>query len=462
MPMTILLAEDEASQRVTLAAMLAQQLGCEVVEAEDGHTAMRTLLRDEQPIDLAILDISMPGMSGLEVLEMVQQRFPHLPVIMHSAHTETGMAVQAMKAGAVDFIMKPADPTHVGVTVKNALKMSALNREVTRLTRREEGQLRFEDLIGHDRGLVEATIVGRKAAASDIPVLIIGETGVGKELFARAIHGESPRAGQPFIAVNCGAIPEKLVESTLFGHEKGAFTGATAKTLGKFREADGGTIFLDEVGELPMDVQVKLLRVLQQKEVEPVGAGKPQPIDVRILSATHRQLAQEVQQGHFREDLYFRLHVLSLYVPPLRERPEDIVPLATHFIQRFSSTERRPVIGLSDEAEAQLTHYDWPGNVRELENTVQRAVVMSDAPMLEAQDFAFVRMSSFEETDKGGHAAMGAHIRLQDEDGQWKTMDTIEQEAMEQTLKRHRGNVTQAAKSLGMAKSTFYRKLNQR
>jgi DNA-binding NtrC family response regulator len=377
---------------------------------------------------------------------------------MLTGSTDIDDAVACMKLGAIDFLSKPYEGARLMVTVKNAIRLNALTKEVSRLKSQQEGRFSFDNLIGHDGGLRGVVHTGRKAAASDIPVLIKGETGTGKEVFARAVHGESLRAGNPFIAVNCGAIPSQLVESTLFGHEKGSFTGATDKAIGKFREAEGGTIFLDEVGELPLDTQVKLLRVLQQKEVEPVGAGKPLPINVRIISATNRDLLEEIKKGAFREDLYFRLNVLEIELCALRNRKEDIPLLAPHFIERFVTGEGLPYKDISPEAHQFLMDYDWPGNVRQLENTIHRAMVISEGAVIAPNDF---EIASSPDTTLTKFAAQPSNVSssFYDHNGAIKTMAQIEEELIQLALRHFDHNITKASQALGIAKSTFYKKI---
>jgi DNA-binding NtrC family response regulator len=292
-----------------------------------------------------------------------------------------------MQAGATDFFIKPASPERITVSIRNALSMGDLKGEVERLTKRAGNRTTFADLIGTSPAMTLVKRMGERAAKSSIPILITGESGVGKELIARAVHGGSDRAGKPFVAVNCGAIPENLVESILFGHEKGSFTGATDKHLGKFKEADGGTLFLDEVGELPLDMQVKLLRALQEGEIDPIGSKRSQKVDVRIVSATNRDVAHAVEQGRFREDLYYRLNVFPIEAPSLRERREDIPALVEAFIRRFNVEEGKRVVGAAPETLQCLTAFDWPGNVRQLENAVYRAIILADAPYLQPYDF---------------------------------------------------------------------------
>lgn len=457
----VLIVEDDEMQQHMLSTLLQRKLELSSICVGDGHVALQTI-EDHPNIFLVILDLNLPTLSGMEILDILKKRFPDMPVIMLTGSTELQDAVLAMKSGATDFITKPYDTDRLIITVRNALKISLLSREVKRLTHKEKGEFGFSDLIGHDSGLSAHVKTGRKAAQADIPVLITGETGVGKEVFARAIHGQSDRSNKPFIAVNCGAMPGQLVESILFGHEKGAFTGATDKTIGKFREADGGTIFLDEVGELPLDAQVKLLRVLQQKEVEPVGASKTVPVNVRIISATNRNLEDEIAQHHFRQDLYFRLNVLEISLPPLRNRKQDISMLARHFMGRFSAQENRPLAILSEQAEQYLQCHEWPGNVRELENTLNRSMVMDEDGVLDINDFKKIikiKQDIFPASGSDDLMLQG-HPFLND-DGSFKTIDIIEQNAMRMALNHYNGNITKASAAIGMAKSTFYRKLNQ-
>ena len=458
----ILLAEDDAMQRQMIARLLDKQLEFECVQAADGRVAL-SILAESAPDDirLVIMDINMPVMGGLEALESIRRKYPRLPVIMLTASHETDLVVQAMRGGAQDFLSKPPELERLRVSIENALRYSALEKEVTRLKRRDADAYSFENLVGAHSGLSEVVKVARKAAQSDIPVLLTGETGVGKEVLARAIHGESPRTGKPFVAVNCGAIPENLVESTLFGHEKGAFTGAIARAMGRFREAEGGTIFLDEIGELPLDAQVKLLRALQQKEVMPVGGAKPVNIDVRIISATNRNLETEVASGRFRGDLFFRLNVLQIRMPSLRDRRRDIPALATHFMERCAVAESLPLKNISQEALEMLSSMDWPGNIRELENIIHRAMILSEGKTLEPADFQLQSFAQRESSGPGGMAAGSDIIRLTDGAGNLKPLADIEQEAIAFSLTHSSNNITRAASALGMSKSTFYRKLQE-
>ena len=456
----ILIADDDEVQLEMLGAILRRKMDFACRKATNGREVLKILETDqERSIRLVILDLNMPVMGGMETLEILSQKHPGLPVVMLTGSKDVEDAIQAMKLGAVDFLNKPYSAERLIVTVKNALKIGTLTSEISRLKSERERTYGFANLIGHDGGLTQAVNMGRKAALSDIPILITGETGTGKDIFAQALHGESVRAGRPFIAVNCGAIPAQLAESTLFGHEKGSFTGATEKTPGKFREAEGGTIFLDEVGELPLDLQVKLLRTLQQKEVEPIGSPKPVPVNVRVISATNRNLEADVKAGRFREDLFFRLNVLHIELPALRERRQDIAALTRHFIDRFCASDGKALRDISEPAIKKLCAYDWPGNIRQLENTLNRSMVMGDGD-IEEEDLMFA--SSFSAPDKPiTYASAQGSFQLYNSAGHLKTMQEIESDAMAYALEKFGGNITQAAKALGVAKSTFYRKMKE-
>lgn len=460
----ILIVEDEPVQQQILAALVGKKLGYEVAVAGQGKAALAMLAQAvEDEFSLVLLDVMMPEMDGFAVLRVIREKYPALPVLMLTAKSEAALAVKAIKEGAVDYIVKPPDANHLAVAIQNALRLQAMAAEIAKLRRDKEGTLQFSDLVGYQAGLAKAVAQGRRAAITEAPVLLMGETGVGKELFARAIHGEGTRAGGPFIAVNCGAIPENLVESTLFGHEKGAFTGAISKSLGKFREAEGGTLFLDEVSELPVAAQVKLLRVLQQKEVEPVGAGRALRVDVRIISATNRDLRAEVKAGRFREDLYFRLHVLPLAVPPLRERGEDIVTLAGHFLEHAAAVEMLPPKQLAADALDYLRHASWPGNVRELENLMRRVLVLCEESVIHRRYLQAVHEGAGEVilTVPAAVPAPGNPVIELWENNRFKSMARIEAEAMQRALAQYDGNITHAAAALGIAKSTFYRKVKE-
>src|SRR6202047_4624995 len=343
MAASILIVDDDPVAR-RLVENMVQKCGYETMVVDSGDAAIALLTAPDAPaIDAMILDLVMPGLDGMGVLAGLREAGLNLPVIVQTAHGGIDNVVSAMRAGAQDFVVKPVGIERLQVSLRNALNTSALKGELQRIKHSREGRLTFADIITRSEAMAGVLRIAQKAAASTIPVLIEGESGVGKELFARAIHGSGERKSKPFVAVNCGAIPDNLVESILFGHEKGSFTGATERHTGKFIEASGGTLFLDEVGELPLAAQGKLLRAIQEGEVEPVGGRKPIKVDVRIVSATNRDLIADVKQGRFREDLFYRLHVFPITVPPLRERPADIPALTRHFLARFAAEEGKSI-----------------------------------------------------------------------------------------------------------------------
>src|SRR5271154_2375395 len=393
MAASILIADDDAVQR-RLVENMVQKCGYETLAVDSGDAAIAMLSAPDAQIDAVVLDLVMPGLDGMGVLAKLRNAGLNIPVIVQTAHGGIDNVVSAMRAGAQDFVVKPVGLERLQVSLRNALNTSALKGELQRIRHSREGRLTFSDIITRSEAMAGVLRTAQKAASSTIPVLIEGESGVGKELFARAVHGSGERKSKPFVAVNCGAIPDNLVESILFGHEKGAFTGATERHTGKFVEASGGTLFLDEVSELPLAAQVKLLRALQEGTVEAVGGRKPAKVDVRIISATNRKLLDRVKSGHFREDLFYRLHVLPLTVPPLRTRREDIPHLVRHFLARFCAEENRSITGISGEAMAHLAQLEWPGNIRQLENAVYRAVVMSDSDQLGLADFPIAAAQS--------------------------------------------------------------------
>ena len=416
-----------------------------------------------------------------------------MPVIVQTAHGGIDTVVSAMRAGAVDFVVKPVGAERLQVSLRNALSASALETEFQRLKRSRAGTLTFKDIVTRNARMQQVLRTAEKATASLIPVLIEGESGVGKELIARAIHGSGERRAKPFVAVNCGAIPENLVESTLFGHEKGAFTGATEKHTGKFVEASGGTLFLDEVGELPPAAQVKLLRAIQEGQVDPVGARKPVKVDVRIISATNRNLIADVKNGRFREDLFYRLHVFPITVPPLRERPEDIPDLVRHFLVRFAAEEGKRIRAVSADALAVLNAHPWPGNVRQLENAVFRAVVLADGdeigtgefPQLAARDAwprppsrprlmtcrsrprriprprcSSTRARHQSARPRAGRATSPTPCALLDAAGNVRPLEELEADVIRFAIAHYRGQMSEVARRLRIGRSTLYRKLD--
>lgn len=456
MSANILIVEDDFSQSDLIRRLLKRKLGYTSISAANGQEALNIIGSDDiGDIKLVIMDLKMPVMDGMEALEIMRVKYPNLPVIMLSGSRDLEDAKRAVELGAIDFLNKPFDGERLKVTVQNALKLSELSSELKLLKNKTTGLVKFEDIIGHDRGLIQTVAYARKAAKADIQVLITGETGTGKEVFARAIHGESSRSGKPFIAINCAAIPAQLIESTLFGHEKGAFTSAFHKSLGKFREADGGTIFLDEIGDLPLESQVKLLRVLQQKEVEPVGAPKPIPVDVRIISATHQNLEQAVKNGKFREDLYFRLNVLKIEIPALKERLSDIPLLARYFMSRICTNEGILPKSFSKAADDYMMMQMWPGNVRQLENAVHRALVLCESNLIDANDL-IIANNSCQYASDDHYAKSGLFINIMHDTGQLKTAEEIKDEFINLALNIHRQNFIQTAKAIGVSKSTLY------
>src|SRR3954467_4323892 len=387
MPELILVVDDDPVQRRLLEAM-ARRFGYDVMVADGGDAAVAILAGpDAGRVDGVILDLVMPDLDGYGVLARMRDMGLGIPVIVQTAHGGIDTVVAAMRAGATDFVVKPVGAERLQVSLRNALSAGALEAEFQRMKRSRAGTLSFKDIVTRNARMQTVLRTADKATASLIPVLIEGESGVGKELIARAIHGSGERRAKPFVAVNCGALPENLVESILFGHEKGAFTGATEKHTGKFVEASRGTLFLDEVGELPPAAQVKLLRAIQEGEVEPVGARKPVKVDVRIISATNRDLIADVKNGRFREDLFYRLHVFPITIPPLRERPEDIPELVRHFVARFAAEEGKRISRINSKALSLLNSHRWPGNVRQLENAIFRAVVLAEADEIDVQQF---------------------------------------------------------------------------
>ncbi|HXR95448.1 MAG TPA: sigma-54 dependent transcriptional regulator [Rhizomicrobium sp.] len=472
---TVLVVDDDPVQRRLLETVIGKS-GMAVVAAPGGQPALDLVHgpRGEE-ISLILLDLVMPDMDGLEVLAKLRPTHPDLPVIVLTAKGGIEAAVQAMRAGANDFLVKPASPERLNVSIRNQLKIGTLSGEVKQLKKKADNRLTFDDLIAVSPQMQQVLKLGARAAQSDIPILIEGESGAGKELIARAIQGSSARAGKPFVTVNCGAIPENLIESLLFGHEKGSFTGASDKHLGKFQEADGGTLFLDEIGELRLDMQVKLLRALQEGEVDPVGSKRPVKLDVRIISATNRDLSEMANDGGFRKDLYYRLNVFPIMVPSLRERTHDIAPLAKHFIARFAAEEHKSVAGLTAEAAQMIERFSWPGNVRQLENTIFRAVVLCDGPVLDLCDFPQIAAAMGMETSARSHAGVPAHhlttaetsnaspyaLALTDEAGQFRKFEALESDIIRMAIGRYEGHMSEVARKLGIGRSTLYRKLKE-
>jgi DNA-binding NtrC family response regulator len=480
---TILIVDDDPVQRRLLEAAISR-MGLDTMTAPGGGPALDLLFSPKgQHVSLILLDLMMPDVDGIEVLTKLRAANQEMPVIVLTAKGGIDSAVEAMRAGANDFLVKPASPERIKVSIGNALKLGVLSGEVTRLKKKQQNRLAFDDLIAKSPAMRQVIRLGTRAAQSNIPILIEGESGVGKELIARAIQGGSERAGKPFVTVNCAAIPENLIESILFGHEKGSFTGATDKHLGKFLEADGGTLFLDEIGELKLDMQVKLLRALQEGEIDPIGGKRPVKVDVRIISATNRDLNELTRDGRFREDLYYRLNVFPVFVPPLRERREDVPALAQYFLTRFAAEENKQVAGFSPEVLELLDSYSWPGNVRQLENTVFRAVVLCDADTLDVIDFPQIAgamgqtprerrpisgaaLAPAVSNSKQGPAAQGEAwspyvLFTVDSAGHMRKLEEIEAEIIRMAIARYDGRMSEVARRLAIGRSTLYRKLKE-
>jgi DNA-binding NtrC family response regulator len=478
----VLIVDDDPVQRRLLETTV-QRFGYQAIVADGGDAAVKLLTRPDTPVDAIVLDLVMPDLDGLGVLAFMREAGLTIPVIVQTAHGGIDNVVSAMRAGATDFVVKPASPERLEVSLRNALSARALAGELQRLKRRHEGTLTIADVITRSAAMQPVLKAAEKAAASPITVLIEGESGVGKELIARAIHGSGARRAKPFIAVNCAAMPETPVESILFGHEKGAFTGATERHSGKFVEADGGTLFLDEVGELPAPAQVKLLRALQEGAVEPVGGRKALKVDVRIISATNDNLIADVKAGRFREDLFYRLHVFPLSVPPLRIRREDVPELARHFLTRFAAEEGKRVRGISREALSLLAAANWPGNVRQLENAIFRAVVLAEGEEIGPGEFPQIaaQVSSEEAAVPQliepspaivaswpdvpadlvpAQIAIPAHsLPLTDSRGDVRPLEDIERDSIRFAISHYRGQMSEVARKLRIGRSTLYRKL---
>jgi len=481
MSTTVLIVDDDPVQR-RLAETMVRRLGFEARVAENGEQGLEAL-RAGDAIDVVLLDLVMPGgLDGLGVMSEMRRTGLDVPVIVQTSNGSIDAVVTAMRAGATDFVVKPAGAERLQVSIKNALKVDQLEEEVRRMRRRASGALTFKDLTSRSPDMERVIRLAERSAKSNIPVLIEGESGVGKEVLARAIQGSGDRRGKAFVTVNCGAIPDNLVESTLFGHEKGAFTGATERHVGKFVEASGGTLFLDEIGELPLDAQVKLLRALQEGEVDPVGGKRSVRVDIRLISATNRSLLDLVKQGRFREDLYYRLNVFPMTLPPLRARREDVPDLVRSFCARFAAEEGKKVRAITPEAMALLTRYGWPGNVRQLENALFRAVVLADGDELTVSEFPQIaaQVEGFDVRIPaapiqpmvlgGAPEPVREIVRVEvrdphamslvaEETGEMKTMDGLEAEIIRFALQFYRGRMSEVSRRLGIGRSTLYRKL---
>lgn len=449
----ILVVDDEPDMVETVARILTR-LGHEPVTATDGAAALE-LLERERP-DLVLTDLRMPGMDGLEVLKEVKRISPDAPVILFTAHATIETAVEAIKGGAFDYIPKPFTADQLQVVIERALTQRRLQEENRRLKEQLQESYRFENIIGRSLPMLQVFEVIKKVARSEANILIIGESGTGKELVARSIHVNSARAAKPFVPVDCASLPENLLESELFGHEKGAFTGAHMTRPGLFEYGNGGTVFLDEVGDLGGNLQAKLLRVLQERQIRRVGGNRLIAVDVRVISATNRDLAAAVKRAEFREDLFYRLNVISIPLPPLRERKGDIPLITHHYLRKYADGSGKRITGVAPETLALLEAHEWPGNVRELQNVIERAVVLAEHDTILPGDLPeHIRAGEVGTATPESRADLPMK-RAKDE---WNR--TFEKEYLVSLLKRHQGNISQAARAAGVDRKTIHRLLKK-
>ncbi len=445
MKATILVVEDEDKLRRVLELQL-KSAGFDVLQAGTAEDALRFC----DQADLILTDLKLPGMDGLELLTRLRGQSSRTPVIVMTAFGTIENAVQAMKSGATDFLPKPFSLDHMMTVVNKALELRTLRDENQQLREELGARYQFDNIVGRSPAMREVFSTVIRVAPTRATVLLAGESGVGKDMIARAIHHHSPRAEKPFVKINCTSIPENLMESELFGYEKGAFTGANISKPGKFEQADTGTVFLDEIGDVPNSIQVKLLRVLQEREFERLGSNKTRHIDVRVLAATNVDLRAALEQGTFREDLYYRLNVMPISIPSLRERKEDIPYLAEHFIKKLAKDLGSPVTGISDGAIERLVQYYWPGNVRELENVLERSMVLASNPVLQPEDIRLdMQLRSKVQTASEHFLPEGM------------TLDEYEKSIIKEALKRASGNKSQAARLLGLTRNALRYRLTQ-
>ncbi|PAX07671.1 sigma-54-dependent transcriptional regulator [Sphingomonas lenta] len=457
----LLLIDDEPAQR-RLVAALAARAGWRTIFATPGEQAIATLgTQDGMQLDAILLDHWADDDAAAELITELRARRPALPILVLTANGSVAAAVSAMRGGATDFLVKPLAPERLMAALEAAVAGDGAG-ELRPLTEKIPALLAFDEIVGSAPQFRAALAIAAKAARARVPVLIEGESGVGKEVVAEAVHAASPRSKKPMVTVNCGALPPNLVESELFGHEKGAFTGAFERKIGRFQDADGGTILLDEVGEMPLDAQVKLLRVLQSGEVHPIGARHARIVDVRVIAATNKKLLDEVEAGRFREDLYYRLNVVQVSIPPLRERTGDIPALTRHLLARIAKQPGLKPLGITDEALQLLSHYHWPGNVRQLQNALFRAAVLCEGAALTRADFPQIAAASSRVAagPAGGLATSGG-VTLFRPDGNMRQLDEIEADVIRLAIGHYRGRMTEVARRLGIGRSTLYRKLGE-
>ncbi|MFN3433316.1 MAG: sigma-54-dependent transcriptional regulator [Sphingomonas sp.] len=457
----LLLIDDEPAQR-RLVSALAARAGWRSIFAADGEMALAQLgTQDGMQLDAILLDHWAPDADAAPLIAELRERRPALPILLLTANGSVAHAVAAMRAGATDFLVKPLAPERLLAALEAAVAGTAAG-ELRPLTEKIPALLAFDEIVGSSPDFRAALAIAAKAARARVPVLVEGESGVGKEVVADAIHAASPRSKKPMVTVNCGAIPANLVESELFGHEKGAFTGAFERKIGKFADADGGTILLDEIGEMPLETQVKLLRVLQSGEIQPIGARHAREVDVRVIAATNKKLLEEVEAGRFREDLYYRLNVVQVTIPPLRERLGDVPALARHLLARIAQQPGLRPLGITDDALALLVQYDWPGNVRQLQNALFRAAVLCEGAALTRADFPQIAALGDRRTGFTGAAtASGGGVTLFRPDGNLRPLEDIEADVIRLAIGHYRGRMTEVARRLGIGRSTLYRKLGE-
>ncbi|HUJ70707.1 MAG TPA: sigma-54 dependent transcriptional regulator [Verrucomicrobiae bacterium] len=463
----ILVIDDEESPRESLRYILKDRY--DVTLAESGPVGLEAVAKSE-PFDVVLLDMMMPQMDGLEVLSKILQHTPAMPVVMVTAKTEAKPAVQAMKMGAYDYLQKPFDVDEIRLVVDRILKEKSLEREVGRLRTELQAVSKFENIIGSGPAMQKVYALIQRVMDTDTTILVLGETGTGKELVARALHYNSVRREGPFIPLHCAAIPSELLESELFGHEKGAFTGAFQRRIGMFEAAGGGTLFLDEIGEMPLGTQGKLLRAIQEREIRRVGGQETISVNVRLVCATNRDLEQEVKKGTFREDLYYRINVVPILIPALRDRKEDIPTLALHFAQRFAKELNREVPQFTPTGMDLLLSYPWPGNVRELEHAIERLLVTCDSNRISAEDLPFVisqaDVATAQVSSRLAAAAPNPHLGEKmgfDEGGLDlpKVTEDLERRAIEEALRRTNGVITEAARALHITRRMLRYKMDK-
>jgi two-component system response regulator HydG len=447
MKLKILVVDDDLSLRQLLHAVLTAE-GYQVTQADDGQTAVA--LVEKQFFDLILMDIRMARMDGIEALKRIKEISPGIQIIIMTAYASVKTAIDALKSGAYDYLTKPLDIDELKILVKRALHQSQLEQENRQLKERLNDHFDFNNIIANSESMHKIFEMLTHVAPTEASVLITGESGTGKELIANAIHQNSPRKDKPFIKVNCAALPENLLESELFGHEKGAFTGAVSKRKGRFQQAHTGSIFLDEIGEMAPVTQAKILRVLQEQEFEPLGGASTVKVNTRLITATNKDLSKEIQEGRFREDLYYRLDVVNIDVPPLRERGDDILLLTDFFLKKYTEKNRIFIKGFNPQAMDLLLRYDWPGNVRELENVVERSVIMVRSDMISPDELPdSLKKHEDPSQEKGVDMAPG------------RSLKEVEKEMIIRTLESTSGNRTHAAKILGISRRTLQLKLKE-